>query len=252
MRAIVLTALLLSACVQGQTTSSSKLRVVTELSPPYQLVHNGEVTGVSTELVRMVLKEAGLQPPIMIYPWARAYHIASSQPNVLIYNIARIPERENLFQWIGEVAAYQLGFVCLAHREDIHIHQLQDGKAYVTAVQRGDFSASLLLREGFNEGEQLVMVTDIADAWQLLLNEKVDLVIDDARALPAMAGWLKVDPGYLNFVYAVPELEQKAWLAASLGTASELVEKLIQAHQIVKQSELYQQVMHISEGLPAY
>ena len=117
------------------------LRVVTELSPPHQTLQQGEIGGLSTELVRATLARAEMGGQFEIYPWARAFRIARSQTNVLIYNMARTPEREDEFKWIGTVAAYQLGFVALTHRDDIQISSLQDAKGYTVAVQRDDLSA---------------------------------------------------------------------------------------------------------------
>tara|TARA_R110002051_G_C8355556_1_gene440910 strand:- start:10 stop:195 length:186 start_codon:yes stop_codon:yes gene_type:complete len=50
--------------------------VVTELSPPNQVLLNNQVTGYSTELVNMIILEAKLNAPINMYPWARAYKMA--------------------------------------------------------------------------------------------------------------------------------------------------------------------------------
>lgn len=236
---------LLWFCCQPLFAQES-LRVVTELSPPHQTVVNGEVAGLSTQLVREIMREAGLEANIEIYPWARTFRIASSQPNVLIYNMARTAEREKLFHWIGKVAAYQLGFVALTHRQDIQIKQLDDARRYTVAIQRDDLSARFLLEQGFSVGRELVYAADIAESWQLLLNGKVDLVIDDAVALGDMAASLSIAKDDVRFVYAIPELEVHSWLAANRQTPVRLVEQLQQAHARVAGSELYLQIMSSS------
>lgn len=219
------------------------LRVVTELSPPHQTLHDGEVAGLSTELVKAILATAGVSAGIELYPWARSFRIASSQANVLIYNIARTPEREAQFHWIGTVAAYQLGFVALTHRSEITINQLTDASRFSIAVQRDDLAAHYLMKNGFKVGEQLVLAADITESWQLLLNGKVDLVVDDPVALSGMTAELGVAETDVRFVYAITELAQQTWLAASMQTSVELVERLKQAHQQVATSERYHQVM---------
>lgn len=200
---------------------AAPLRVVTELSPPHQTIQHGEVAGLSTALVRAILAEAKLEAKIEMYPWARALRIARNEPNVLIYNMARTAEREAGFHWIGTVAAYQLGFVALSHRSDIKIENLQDAKTFTIAVQRDDLSANFLMNNGFTLGQQLVLAADITESWQLLLNGKVDLVIDDPVALQDMAANLELPEKYVHFVYAVPELAQQTWLAASIQTSPE-------------------------------
>lgn len=242
LRTLLLVGCLLCCCAAAQ----EPLRVVTELSPPHQTLVNGEVAGISTDLVRAVLAEADISAQIELYPWARAFRIASSRPNILIYNMARTPERENAFQWIGTVAAYQLGFVGLTHRSDIIIASVDDARQYTIAVQRDDLSADFLINNGFVPGVQLVLVADIAESWQLLLNGKVDLVIDDPVALNGMVAALGLRLRDVNFIYAIPQLEQQTWLAASINTPQRLVEQLQMAHSKVAQTVRYQQVMSSS------
>ncbi|KKO44198.1 amino acid ABC transporter substrate-binding protein [Arsukibacterium ikkense] len=222
---------------------ASKLQVVTELSPPHQTLVDGEVAGYSTRLVQAVLQQAGLAADIKLYPWARAYRMALQQPDTLIYNIARSAERESLFHWIGPVAAYQLGFVRLAHRQDIVLHTLADAQQYSIAVQRHDIAETFLTAHGFGQPGQLVLAADITESWQLLLNGKVDLIIDDPNALSAMATHFSIKPEHVTFAFAIAPLQQQTYLAASKATSSEIVAALQQAHREVAATALYRQVM---------
>lgn len=223
--------------------ASQPLRVVTELSPPHQTLVNGEVAGLSTTLVQQILHEAGLSAQIEIFPWARAFRLASSHANMLIYNMARTAERENQFHWIGTVASYNLGFVALAHRQDIAINTLDDARRYSIAIQRDDLSAIFLQQQGFEVGTELIVAADIIESWQLLLHGKVDLVIDDPVALTEMARLLAISIEQVRFVYAIPELAQHTWLAASRQTSPELVRQLQQAHEVIAKTAFYQQLM---------
>jgi polar amino acid transport system substrate-binding protein len=233
----------LVCCLSCTALAQTELRVVTELSPPHQTLQHGKVGGLSTELVQAVLNLAGVSADIELYPWARSFHIARTQPNVLIYNMARTADRESEFRWIGTVASYQLGFVALGWRKDISITSLSDATGYTIAVQRDDISANFLMSKGFKPGQQLVIAADITESWQLLLNGKVDLVIDDPVALADMADMLGVAPHNVQFVYAIPELRQHTWLAASLQTSPALIGKLRHAHSVVAATERYVEIM---------
>tara|TARA_R110002126_G_scaffold10245_81_gene46799 strand:- start:1704 stop:2474 length:771 start_codon:yes stop_codon:yes gene_type:complete len=222
---------------------TAEIRVVTELSPPHQTLEEGEVGGYSTALVKAILQQADLTASIDVYPWARAYKMALQQPNTLIYNIARTPERETLFQWIGPVAAYRLGFVKLAHRQDIQLKTLADAQRYSIAVQRHDVAETFLKANGFDQSDQLVQAADIIDSWQLLLNGKVDLIIDDPMALAAMASHFNIKPEYVAFEFAIAPLQQQTYLAASKATSAEVITTLQQAHSQIAASALYKQVM---------
>ncbi len=87
----LLAVLLYLSFAAAANTGQPPLRVVTELSPPHQTIKDGKVDGVSTQIVIATLKQAELDSHIEVYPWARAYYIATSVPNMLIYNIARTP-----------------------------------------------------------------------------------------------------------------------------------------------------------------
>lgn len=229
--------------VVAANTDQPALRVVTELSPPHQTITDGKVDGVSTRIVAATLKQAGLESRIEVYPWARAFYIATSTPNVLIYNMARTPERENEFHWIGPVANYRLGLVRLTERVDLNPNHIKDLGSAVIAVQRGDFSSQYLQQQGMKVGKELQLSADIMESWRLLLKGKVDYVVDDEVALALMEKQLLQPEGVTRFVLAIPQLEQKTYLAASKATDPELVRKLQQAHLAVQKTQLYQDVM---------
>jgi polar amino acid transport system substrate-binding protein len=201
------------------------------------------VDGASTQIVLATLKQAGLESRIEVYPWARAFYIASSTANVLIYNMARTAERENEFHWIGPVANYRLGLVRLADRSDLNPNHVKDLGSAVIAVQRDDFSSRWLEQQGFKVGKELQLSADILESWRLMLKGKVDYVVDDEAALSLMEQQLAQPRGTARFVLAIPELAQQTYLAASKNTDPELVKKLQQAHLQVQKSQLYRDVM---------
>lgn len=235
--------LLCCSCSVVAHAQQPALRVVTELSPPHQTVLNGQADGVSTKIVEATLQQAGLKSRIEIYPWARAFYIASSTANVLIYNIARTAERENEFHWIGPVANYRLGLVRLTTRTDLNPNHIKDLGSAVIAVQRGDFSAVFLQQQGMKIGKELQLSADILESWRLLLKGKVDYVVDDEAALSLMETELAQAADTARFVLAIPQLEQKTYLAASKNTDPELVDKLQRAHLEVQKTQLYRDVM---------
>ncbi len=239
----LLAVLLYLSFAAAANTEPLAFRVVTELSPPHQTIKDGKVDGVSTQIVIATLKQAGLDSHIEVYPWARSYYIATSMPNVLIYNMARTPERENEFHWIGPVANYRLGLVRLTDRTDLTPNHIKDLGSAVIAVQRGDFSSLYLQQQGLKIGKELLLSADILESWRLLLKGKVDYVVDDEAAITLMEKQLLQPKGIARFVLAIPQLEQKTYLAASKGTDPELVKKLQQAHLEVQKTQLYQDVM---------
>ena len=68
---------------------ATAITVVTEELPPYNMTVGGKLTGMGAEVMQAVLEEAGEQTYFQPMPWARAYDIALSEPNIWIYLIAR-------------------------------------------------------------------------------------------------------------------------------------------------------------------
>ncbi|MDC8771644.1 substrate-binding periplasmic protein [Roseateles albus] len=98
----IVTALSLLGLGLVAPASAQQLSLVTEEYPPYNMSEaKGQVGGISTQIVKALLAEAGLTHDVTIYPWARAISMARAQPNTCVYSMSRTPERESLYKWIG-------------------------------------------------------------------------------------------------------------------------------------------------------
>lgn len=219
------------------------LRVVLEVSPPHQVVQNGKVSGLTTAVVELLLQKAGLQPRYEVYPWARAYRTALTTPDVLIYNMARTPAREAQFEWIGPVAVYRLGLLKLSSRQDIHLSSLVDLPRYTVGAQRDDFSAEWLRDVAQQPAAQLALHADVIETWRMLVNGRIDLLVDDPNAIDDMLAMYHLDRQEVEFELFVPELAQTTWIALKKGSDPALVQRLKRAHRQITGSAAYLQAM---------
>lgn len=229
--------------VWGWQCAAAPLRVVLEVSPPHQTYDQQQVGGLTTDVVRDLLSQAQLTGDFEVYPWARAFNIAKTTPNVLIYNIARTPEREADFVWIGPVARYKFGFVKLARRNDIQLHAVDDAKRFIVGSQREDFTADWLAAQGFVKSGSLQLQPDIVETWRMLVIGKIDLLIDDPHAVDDMLQRFQLQPSDIEFSLFIPELAQTTWIAMAKNSDPALVKRLQQAHAAVMQKAAYQKVM---------
>lgn len=243
-----LSALVLGLLLSKSAVAAQPLRVVLEVSPPHQTLENGKVGGLTTAVVDAMLQQAGLSAGYEVYPWARAFKIAATTPDVLIYNMARTPEREAQFEWIGVVTRYKFGFLKLSRRDDIQISQLADIKHYVVGAQREDFSAEWLRDSAKQPAQKLALQPDVLETWRLLVNGKLDLMIDDPQAIDDMLHQHQLERSDIEFVLFPPELAQHTWIALKKGSSPALVQRLRQAYQRIQGSSAYQQAMGQSLG----
>jgi len=151
--------------------------IVTENYPPYNFpADNGSVAGEATALVNKVMEATELDYTITIVPWARAVRYAETADNVLIYSIARIPNREKRFRWLVPLAFdnYRL----FARKDDTRIYtheRLMAGDFSVICV-RDDISCSILQSTGLPEAS-IIRSTDLDQPGTLKMveAERVDL-----------------------------------------------------------------------------
>ena len=202
------------------------VRVIMEYSPPHQDFDGTKVSGVIPALLQEKLSQAGFEPVFEIFPWSRAMDIARNEPNVLISNIARSPERETQFHWIGKVHRYRLGLISLDTRQDIVLYRVEDAKHYTIAVQRNDIAQDVLIKKGFEVGINIFLTASIAESWQLLSRGKVDFVIDDEDNIQAMESKYLLIDQKARSVIDISELSLDTWLAANIQSNPALINSI--------------------------
>ena len=97
--------------------------IVTEDLPPLQIVNNGRVVdGLAYQKVKRLVDSAELKVNWLVAPWSRAYNMALTKPNILLFSIVRTPQREDLFTWIGQLFVMDLYLVSLKSKKDQSQH----------------------------------------------------------------------------------------------------------------------------------
>ena len=229
--------LLALLCGNGHAES---IKAVTE-DTSYSYLQDGQVGGPASQVVEAMLQRAGLNDySLALYPWARAYDMALQQPNVLIYLIARTPEREPLFKWLGEVTRIEYHVYKLRGQPDIQLRTLADAKNYSIGVLRDDVRHQYLQAEGFTK---LVVSAHNRDNFQRLLNRQVQLVPmpeRDAILLCAEAG---VDFARLERVYTLDAFTTGLYMAYSHSTADAIVARSRAAFDSLKAEGLLTRLM---------
>jgi len=205
--------------------ASDKVIVVTELSPPYQTIENNIVSGSATEKVKKFLTSKNINFEIHMYPWARAYKLATTKKDIMIYGIANTKERENLFDWLIPVYDFKPYLVGIKHRKDLKISNLEQAKIFTIAVQRNDFTHDYLLSKGFEENKNIILTNSIVDSWRLVRNGKVDFLIEDMLQNPIMEGKV-IDKNNYSKYFPLTDLHVTAYLAASKSISPQFKDKL--------------------------
>ncbi len=196
------------------------MMVLTEESPPYNYIHEGKITGSSTEIVREILKRLGKPDNIQVLPWARSYKLLQTRPHVALFATTRTPEREDQFHWIGPLFTVHYGFY--ARRDSgLQLNSLEDAKqAGLIATYKDDVKEQLLISMGFTN---LDSSKSPANNLKKLMNGRVDLWLFDNVGMPDLARQQNVDPGEL--VLALPFRSYQSYVAISRQTPQEVVDQ---------------------------
>ena len=232
------------SCAVLSAHADSPLRVVTEEAPPYNMTVDGKITGLSTDVVRAVLDEVGMQAPIQSMPWARAYDIALNAENVLIYSITRTPQREKLFKWVGAVASTGWYMYARADR-NIQLQDLDDARKYQIATVSEDAGEQYLLAKGFSIGKNLQSSGKYDVGYKKLKLGRVDLLILDELGAYHMVRQAGDDPHKtLVRALSLPDLSRdgEIGMAFSLKTPDVLVERFRRALEKIKKNGTYERL----------
>lgn len=199
---------------------AQRIKVVTE-NTSFSYMQHGKIAGPASAVVEATLQRAGLNDyRIALYPWARAYDMARQEPNVLIYLIARTPERESLFKWVGELTRIEYHFYKLRERKDIVAGNLQDAKQYRVGVLRDDLRHQYLQAQGFTK---IVVSAQNLDNFRKLLNRQVQLVPMPERDVTLLCEETHVDFTTLEKVATLDALSTPLYMAYSKATSDNVV-----------------------------
>ncbi|WP_053148655.1 ABC transporter substrate-binding protein [Pseudomonas sp. P97.38] len=167
--------LLLAGTARAADTS---LVLLTENFPPYNMAKNGKnfaqdenIQGIAVDIVREVFKRADITYSLTLrFPWERIYKLALENPGYGVFVMARLPEREKLFKWVGPIGPDD--WIMLAKADSpIALDSLEQARKYRIGAYKGDAIAETLGKQGLNP---IVVLRD-QDNARKLVNGQIDL-----------------------------------------------------------------------------
>ncbi|UUO24728.1 transporter substrate-binding domain-containing protein [Colwellia sp. M166] len=214
---------------------SANINIVTEHLAPFQIVNGKNIAGLSTEIIKAVLKEAKLPYSLTANPWSLSYNSALHEKNSCIYSLAHIPQRKALFQWIGHIATSTASLYALKSNK-IVVTNLTQAKNYKIAVIKDDVSHHFLLSKGFVENKNLYVMNNYDSLLKLLEipSRQIDLVVLNDDLLNNRVQNSTEAAKYKNQLF-LKELALDFYFACSLNTDKSTVNILINAMKKLEQ-----------------
>ncbi|VVB57368.1 Bacterial extracellular solute-binding proteins, family 3 [uncultured archaeon] len=137
-----------NSCIRPWETPC--LRVLTESFPPLNyLDENGQAAGQSSDVVRGIMNRTNQTYSIELMEWNKAYNLTLSGKDVALYSVARTPERESLFKWVGPIGSWEFAFYVPAN-STLNISSLDDARSAGTiCAVKDDARAQFLAANNF-------------------------------------------------------------------------------------------------------
>ena len=237
---------LLACCLLlvGRPAQAQGMREFTYLTEeyfPFNYTDGDEVKGVSTDLLRLIWTHLGLpRQPIKAVPWARAYERIQHQPGTVLFSMARTPEREELFRWVGPIM--NVRFALFAKKErNITLTDLDQLKGYSIGTLREDISDTILAPYG-----QLNTIEPVADMRQNVLKlrkDRLDMVAYEEFSWPPLITRFGLEPTDYETVLILRETP--VYYAFHRDTPPEIVDAFQQALDFIKNTAAYHHILSL-------
>ena len=161
----------------------TEIQIVTQSFAPLQWDNEGAPDGYVANYLLTVLERAGKRVPVTVgsfefMPWKRAMLTAKSKPDVMFFSLSRTPEREDKFQWLGEVSPYGQYLYQLSTRPKIEVETIGDLSQHDVkiGIQDGGNTHVYLTELGLGASGNLVPITDYRQGIEMLYLGRIDLL----------------------------------------------------------------------------
>ena len=200
----------------GQTPLA--LQIYTEDYPPSAYVHQGELKGLSVEIVQEILRRVGQPDTISVVPWARGYKLASTEANIALFSTTRLPQREELFSWVGPLYRQRWGFYRWKGA-NVYIPDMQAARKVARiGTYHQDAKMQYLEALGF---DNLVPTNRNITNITHLRRGNIDLWVSSDFNLAHLAWQAGVNPNQLELAYAFHTVHN--YIAFSKATSPHVV-----------------------------
>jgi len=191
----------------------AQLRLLSEEFAPITFTEGGMAKGLGVELVQEILRRNKRSIEIEFMPWTRAYREVKGAGAGFPAPMARTPEREKQFKWVGPIVTFYSSLYAPAHG-GMRLRSLDDAKrASSVLVVRDWFTAEELRTLGF---QNLVSVTDPMTAIRMLLAKRAPFFATERLSMPQIMAKAGIAEESLEIVYSYASSE--GYIAFSLDT----------------------------------
>jgi polar amino acid transport system substrate-binding protein len=185
--------------------------------------------GRAVDLVREAARRAGVPVTFEVEPWVRALGMVQKTPNVLLFPVARTPDREGLFDWIGPVNRVEYWFFRLANGPAPVLTGLDGLGSRTVGVLKND-AVSAYLRTRVPR-DQIQEISEYSSLPPMFLAGRFDYLAAVPSSLYGALADLGKPRTVVQALFAVPQLSSDpySYVVVQKGSDPALVAGLHQA-----------------------
>lgn len=196
----------------------AELRLLTEAAPLMSFMRDGELSGLSVEVVRALLARTGDSARIELLPWTRALHLAQQEADTALFSTVRTAQREERFQWVGPIVVGTTRFYSLKSQGLTIDNMAQAAATGPLALPKQWYTFEILKAHGF---DNLYGVPSSRHMMTMLQHGRVQLIATEDLTLAGELASVGLRPADVNA--HLPFMRSAYYIAFSLPTSVERV-----------------------------
>lgn len=156
-------------------SSPSDLLILTEEYAPFNYLEDGTLKGLSVDLLESAFHHMGssiTRDDFSLGSWSEAYQTALTRNNTILFTMARIPEREDKFQWAGPIITDAKVLFGIPDENSSILHN--DITSYRIVAISDDSGYQLALDAGASP-DQVIVVSSAGEAIRMVENGTADV-----------------------------------------------------------------------------
>lgn len=206
---------------------------MTEEWAPYNYQENGQLKGMTTEIVRAIMTLTGDDFEVMLLPSMRASHILQTRPKTIMYSMFRTVAREPLYKWVGPIVEEAIHPYQLASAPPLKSREQLLHAPQITTRHAG-LLPQVLESQGFTNLDK--SATENLQLYRMLLAGRTHVIVGDTDAgVVYYSRQLKIPPGTLRQI-PVEVYRSSLYIAFSRDSDDKVVATWANALEQLRQS----------------
>lgn len=197
-----------------------------------------QLSGYVVDLVEGILKQANIQQQILAAPWERVEREARTKSNVLVFALARTPEREPHYHWVTPITANVFALYAKKNKVGKITNLKSLGGSSRVSVLDGDVRESILQEQKY---PGIRAYPDWQAALDAVLNDQADTLFFSDAGVTYFCQLERNDCSGLERIL-IYQTTQSYLVLSKPGTRPDLVSTFLQAAKQYKQSEAFKQM----------